>query len=103
MQMTALAVLLMKVPSPKFLGVDAGRPCSPEQKEPHWKEVDGQCLPSCGAAKGAYCKTKPARASNWQVVKKQEGNSLVIRRRPMITSPMLPDRRKRKKKGGRDL
>ena len=32
------------------------RVCGPKQRMPHWKKVGNRCLPSCGAAKGQYCK-----------------------------------------------
>ena len=36
--------------------------CSPRQQQSSaWKEVSGQCLPSCGAAKGAYCSNQTCR------------------------------------------
>ena len=30
--------------------------CGPNQRTPHWQELDGVCLPSCGHAKNMYCK-----------------------------------------------
>ncbi len=35
--------------------------CSPDQKLPHWKEIKGKCLPSCGLAKNIYCKKNACR------------------------------------------
>ena len=33
--------------------------CKSNQKMPHWKSVGEKCLPSCGGAKGVYCKQHP--------------------------------------------
>ena len=33
--------------------------CKSNQKMPHWKSVGEKCLPSCGGAKGVYCRANP--------------------------------------------
>ena len=82
-------------------GGDAGRPCSPEQKEPHWKEVDGQCLPSCGAAKGAYCSNQTCKGLKLASCKKAKGNSLAIRLEAHDNKGCcLIEERERKKEAG---
>ena len=37
-----------------------GGVCSSNQREPHYKEVNGQCLPSCGHANNLYCQRESA-------------------------------------------
>ena len=37
-----------------------GGACSSNQREPHYKEVNGQCLPSCGHANNLYCQSESA-------------------------------------------
>lgn len=32
-----------------------GSACTPDRPYPHWKELNGQCMPSCGAMGGTLC------------------------------------------------
>ena len=41
--------------------------CQKNQLFPHWKAVNGQCLPSCGHAKTIYCNQQKDKCSGLQV------------------------------------
>ena len=36
-------------------GGGGGNACASNQRLPHWKDVNGRCLPSCGGAKKPFC------------------------------------------------
>lgn len=41
--------------------------CRPNQREPHYKEVNGQCLPSCGAAKRGFCQARSDKCGGYSL------------------------------------
>ena len=55
--------LVLPPPSPEIRTVTTSvrGACPSHLRRPHWKSVEGRCVPSCGAAKGEYCKKNPLK------------------------------------------